>query len=130
MEEPAFDERPLPANQPKWLEMGPAERLLLASVDPTDGKVERRIGTGRGAHVLFVPPIVLDPVTLDPQRSFKIPGGPDDMVFGPDERIWASRRWAQTVAVIDPSTGQMQQIPVGRSPHGIWLNTIPRSPSG
>jgi hypothetical protein len=45
---------------------------------------------------------VLDPVTPDPQRSFKIPRGQDDMVFGPDGRIWASRRWAQTVAVIGP----------------------------
>jgi len=117
----------------------------VAVVDPTDGKVERRIRTGRGAHVLFVPPdrkavyvtnrvdgtvTILDPATLDPQRSFKIPGGPDDMVFGPDGRIWASRRWAQAVAVIDPATGQMQQIPVGRSPHGIWLNTAAQSPPG
>jgi YVTN family beta-propeller protein len=117
----------------------------VAVVDPTDGKVERRVRTGRGAHVLFVPPdrkavyvtnqvdgtvTILDPATLAPQRSFKIPGGPDDMVFGPDGRIWASRRWAQAVAVIDPATGQMQQISVGRSPHGIWLNTAAQSPPG
>lgn len=114
----------------------------VAVVDPTDGHVERRIQTGRGAHVLFVPPdrkvvyvtnrvdgsvTVLDPVTLTPLRSFKISGGPDDMVFGPDGRIWASRRWAQTVAVIDPATGQSQTIGVGRSPHGIWLNTGPKA---
>ena len=79
------------------------------------GHVERRVRTGRGAHVLFVPPdhkaiyvsnrvdgrvTILDPATLEPRRSFKIPGGPDDMVFAPDGRIWVSRRWAQAVAVI------------------------------
>lgn len=117
----------------------------VAVVDPTEGAVERRIRTGRGAHVLFVPPdrkaiyvsnrvdgtvTILDPVTLDPIRSIKIPGGPDDMVFAPDGRIWVSRRWAQAVSVVDPATGQMQQIPVGRSPHGIWLNAAAQSPPG
>lgn len=115
----------------------------VAVVDPADGRVERRIRTGRGAHVLFVPPdrkaiyvsnrvdgtvTILDPATLEPRRSFKIPGGPDDMVFAPDGRIWVSRRWAQAVAVIDPVSGQTQTIPVGRSPHGIWLNLAAQSP--
>ena len=114
----------------------------VAVIDPSDGHVERRIQTGRGAHVLFVPPdgkvvyvinrvdgsvTVLDANTLVAVRSFKISGGPDDMVFGPDGRIWASRRWSQTVAVIDPATGQSQIIAVGRSPHGIWLNTGSRT---
>lgn len=113
----------------------------VAVIDPTDGRVERRVQTGRGAHVLFVPPdqkviyvtnrvdgsvTVLDQQTLNPIRSFKVPGGPDDMVFGPDGRIWASQRWAHTIAVIDPTNGQSQTIRVGRSPHGIWLNTGPK----
>jgi hypothetical protein len=27
------------------------------------------------------------------------------------------------VAVIDPVSGAIERIPVGRSPHGIWMNT-------
>lgn len=110
----------------------------VAVVDPADGRVERKIHTGKGAHVLFVPHdrsviyvsnrvdgsvTVLDPKTLNPIRSFRIPGGPDDMDFAPDGKIWVSERFAHTVAVVDPATGQFQPIEVGRSPHGIWLNT-------
>jgi hypothetical protein len=32
-------------------------------------------------------------------------------------------RFAQSVAVIDPQTGAVERIHVGRSPHGIWMNT-------
>lgn len=110
----------------------------VAVVDPADGHVARRIRTGRGAHVMFVPHdrsaiyvsnrvdgtvTVLDPKTLDPIRSFRIPGGPDDMDFAPDGKIWVSERFARTVAVVDPVTGKFESIGVGRSPHGIWLNT-------
>jgi YVTN family beta-propeller protein len=110
----------------------------VAVVSPADGRVERQVRTGRGAHVLFIPPdgrvlyvtnrvdgsvTVLDPATLNPLRSFKIDGGPDDMVFGPDGRIWASRRWTHAISVIDPITGKRENIQVGKSPHGIWLNT-------
>jgi YVTN family beta-propeller protein len=107
-------------------------------VDPADGHVERVIPTGRGAHVLFVPPdrkviyvtnrvdgtiSVLDPKSLNVLRILKIPGGPDDIDFAPDGKLWATLRWRQEVAVIDPQTGTAQTIRVSRSPHGIWLNT-------
>ena len=112
-------------------------------VDPADGHVERRMRTGRGAHVLVVPPdrkvlyvtnrvdgtiSVLDPKTLDVMRTLKVPGGPDDMDFAPDGRMWASLRWHHSVAVIDPGTNAMDIIPVGRSPHGIWLDTHMQAP--
>ena len=111
---------------------------FVAVVDPGDGRVERRIHTAKGAHVLFVPPngkviyvtnrvdgsvVVLDSDTLTEIRRFRIPGGPDDMDFAPDGKIWITRRWAQSVAVVDPLTGAFQTIRTGRSPHGIWLNT-------
>jgi len=110
----------------------------VAVVDPADGHVERVIPTGRGAHVLFVPPdqkviyvtnrvdgtiSVLDPKSLNVLRTLKIAGGPDDIDFAPDGRLWATLRWRQEVAVIDPQTGAEQTIRVNRSPHGIWLNT-------
>jgi YVTN family beta-propeller protein len=110
----------------------------VAVVDPVDGHVDRFIHTGRGAHVLVVPPdrsvvyvtnrvdgtiSVLDPKTLNVMRSIKVPGGPDDMDFAPDGHMWASLRWHQSVAIIDPEKGVLNLIPVGRSPHGIWLDT-------
>ncbi len=116
----------------------------VAVVDPATGRVERRVQTAKGAHVLFVPPdgkviyvtnrvdgsiVVLNPDSLTEIRRFRIPGGPDDMDFAPDGKIWVTRHWAQSVAVVDPLTGAFQTVQTGRSPHGIWLNTHDRFPS-
>ena len=102
----------------------------IAVVDPADGHVIRRVRTGRGAHNMFVPPdghviyvtnrvagtiSLLDPKSLDVVRALRVPGGPDDMDFAPDGRLWAGLRWAHS--------GAITRIAVGRSPHGIWLNT-------
>jgi YVTN family beta-propeller protein len=110
----------------------------FAVVDPADGHVERTIPTGRGAHTMFVTHdgnliyatnridgtlTVIDPATLSVLRSIRMPGGPDDLDFAQDGKIWAALRFAQAVAVYDPATGAVERIPVGRSPHGIWLNT-------
>ncbi len=110
----------------------------FAVVDPVDGHVERTIPTGRGAHTMFVTHdgkliyatnrvdgtlTVIDPASLSVIRTLHVPGGPDDLDFAPDGKIWAALRFAQSVAVIDPATGAIERIPVGRSPHGIWLNT-------
>jgi YVTN family beta-propeller protein len=113
----------------------------LAEVDPADGHVLRHIVTGKGAHNLFLSPDgktlwvnnrvagtteSLDAATLTPIRTYKMPGGPDDMAFAPDGRLWITRRWAEKVAVLDPATGDYQTIDVGRSPHGIFLNDAAR----
>lgn len=109
----------------------------LAVVDPVDGRVERRVRVGKGAHQLFLSPdrtiiwvnarvdgttTALDARTLAVRRSYKIPGGPDCIDFAPDGRLWVTRRWAEKVAVLDPKTGAYQTVDVGRSPHGIYLN--------
>jgi len=109
----------------------------LAVVDPATGKVLEHVETGRGAHQLFLAPdrktlwvnnraggttTVLDSVTLKPIRSYDIPGGPDDLAFAPNGKIWITRRWAEKVAVLDPVTGSYESISVGRSPHGLFLN--------
>jgi YVTN family beta-propeller protein len=116
----------------------------FAVVDPADGHVERVIPTGRGAHTMFVSHdgrriyatdrvdgtiAVIDAATLTVQRELHVPGGPDDLDFAPDGKIWAALRFAQSVAIIDPATGVVARIPVGRSPHGIWLNTHDAFPS-
>ncbi len=117
----------------------------FAVVDPVDGHVERTVPTGRGAHTMFLTHdgktiyatnrvdgtiTVIDPVSLNVMRTIQVPGGPDDMDFAPDGKIWATLRFAQSVAVLDPVSGAIERITVGRSPHGIWLNThddLPRA---
>jgi DNA-binding beta-propeller fold protein YncE len=109
----------------------------VAVVDPADGHVIDRIRTGKGAHNLFLSPdrkviwvnnrvagttTSLDASNLAPIRSYSIPGGPDDIDFSPDGRLWITRRWAEKVAVLDPKTGEFQTVDVGRSPHGLFLN--------
>jgi DNA-binding beta-propeller fold protein YncE len=112
----------------------------VAEVDPVDGSVIRRIVTGRGAHNLFLSPdrrivwvnnrvagttVALDATTLSVIRSYSIPGGPDDIDFAPDGKLWITRRFAEKVAVLDTATGQYQTVDVGRSPHGLFLNDRP-----
>lgn len=110
----------------------------VAVVDPATGHVARVVKTGKGAHTLFFNRdgskiyatnrvegtiSVIDPVSLAVERSYRVPGGPDDLEFAPDGRIWATLRFAQSVAILDPNTGAVERIAVGRSPHGIWMNT-------
>jgi DNA-binding beta-propeller fold protein YncE len=110
---------------------------FLAEVDPANGQVLRHIITGKGAHNLFLSPDgktlwvnnraagtteSLHADSLIPIRTYRIPGGPDDMAFAPDGKIWITRRFAEKVAVLDPVTGHYDTIDVGRSPHGIFLN--------
>ena len=108
----------------------------IAVVDPVDGRVERRVHTGRGAHQLFPSPdhktiyvnnrvdgttVALDAKTLGLVRTYRVPGGPDCIDFAPDGRLWITQRFVQKVAVLDPVSGEMTSYPVGRSPHGIFL---------
>ncbi len=120
-------------------------RLLVANMGSDDvwvlnaatGKTERKIHTGKGAHQLFPSPdgkliyvnnridstsVVLDAATLNQVRSYKLPGGPDDIEFAPDGKVWFTLRFVHKVAVLDPVSGQFTTIDVGRSPHGIFLN--------
>lgn len=108
----------------------------IVLVDPVDGHIERRIRTGRGAHQVFPSPdgkllyvnnrvdgttVALDARSLDAVRTYKVPGGPDCIDFAPDGKLWITQRFIQKVAVLDPNTGDLRSIPVGRSPHGIYL---------
>ena len=114
----------------------------IAVVDPADGKVLEHVVTGKGAHQLFLSPdrkvlwvnnrvggttVTLDPTTLKVTRRYTVPGGPDDLDFAPNGKVWITRRWAEKVAVLDPTTGSYDTIDVGRSPHGLFLN--PKAPS-
>ncbi|OYV25291.1 MAG: hypothetical protein B7X08_06215 [Acidocella sp. 20-63-7] len=110
----------------------------VLEVDPETGVPGQRVVTGRGAHNLFLSPdggtlyvsnriggtlSALDPATLKVRRTYTLPGGPDDMGIAPDGQLWIALRFAEAVAVMDPESGKYMTIPVGRSPHGIFLNT-------
>lgn len=111
----------------------------IVMVDPTDGTVMRRIPTGRGAHMIVVSPDrrllyvanrvagtidALDWQSLRPLRRYRLTGGPDCIAFAPDGRLWISRRWADSIAVMEPSTGAFTLVGVGRSPHGVFLSPM------
>lgn len=114
----------------------------IAVIDPADGRIERRISTGRGAHQLFLSPdgkilyvnnrvesttTALDAATLAKKRDYSVPGGPDDIAFAPDGKMYLTQRFVREVAVLDPVTGAIEEIEVGRSPHGIFLNPSPKA---
>ena len=110
----------------------------VAEVNPADGHLDRKLEMAPGPHNLFVSPSrkllyvtcrvsgtieQLDWDTLGIVKTFHVAGGPDDIVIAPDGKLWATLRWRQKVAIIDPATSAVSFIPTGRSPHGIWLNT-------
>ena len=63
----------------------------------------------------------IDPVSLQVRRIHEVPGGPDCIAFAPDGAVWATLRWAGRIARLDPNTGEVSSIRVGRSPHGIFV---------
>jgi YVTN family beta-propeller protein len=128
-------------------------RLIVADMgsdgimvlNPRDGATERHITTARGAHQLFLSPdrkilyvnnridsciVALDATTLAHIRTYRVPGGPDDMIFTPDGHIWTTLRFAAKVGMLDPKTGDLQTFPVGRSPHGIFIQGATNSGGG
>jgi YVTN family beta-propeller protein len=109
----------------------------VAVVNPLDGKVERQIHTAKGAHNIFFSldkkrlyvtnrvageVVALDSTSLAEVGRWRVPSGPDDIAFTRDGKLWITERWGQKVAVLDPVANQMNEIRVGRSPHGIYLH--------
>ena len=114
----------------------------IAVIDPVDGRVVRHVRTGRGAHQIFLAPdgkllwvnnrvdgstTALDAATLNPVRTYKVPGGPDCIDFARDGKLWITQRFIQKVGILDPATGALRSFPVGRSPHGIFLTDALRT---
>jgi len=111
----------------------------VAVVDPTDGSVIGHIHTGQGAHIIQISPDrrviyvgnrvagtldALDGTSLRPLARYTLSGGPDCIAFAPDGKLWISRRWRDSLAVMDPADGSFDIIPVGRSPHGVFLSPM------
>ncbi len=89
------------------------------------GDKQRLLVTNRVSNSISI----IDMTTLSVLETFKAPGGPDCMELTADgKELWVTSRWAQKVTVIDMETKKIKvQIPVGRSPHGIYIhNHAPR----
>ncbi|HWK46664.1 MAG TPA: beta-propeller fold lactonase family protein [Stellaceae bacterium] len=135
--------------QPAGVIVTPSGQLLagimgadyVAVMSPADGHVLSRIQTGKGAHQLVPSPdgktiyvsnrvantvTILDAATLKVRGTLTAPGGPDCMEFSQDGReLWVTGRWRAQIDVIDLATGELKHvIPVGRSPHGIYIHKV------
>ncbi len=104
----------------------------------------KRIKTGEGAHafrawgdkrhVLISNRAAntiskIDIQTMTVVANYPAPGGPDCMdLLADGKTILVTSRWARKLTVIDTvSQKVVRQIPVGRSPHGVWtLDHAPR----
>jgi YVTN family beta-propeller protein len=132
---------------PAGIWMTPDDRHLLVGVMGRDyvevidwraQKSVKRIVTGKGAHNfrplgdgrhVFVTNRVentvslLDMQTLEKVYDIRVPNGPDCMEVSADGRtLWVTQRWGKSVAVVDiPSRKMVGSIPVGKSPHGIFI---------
>lgn len=126
----------------------PDDRYLLVGMTGDDhvevwdvsGKEPRKvktIKTGQGAHAfraagdkrhVYVSNRVantigkIDLQTLALVDSYPAPGGPDCMeVVAGGRYLLVSSRWAKKLTVIDTQSRQIvRQVPVGKSPHGVW----------
>lgn len=111
----------------------------VAILDPTDGSVVGRIPTGEGTHMVQISPDrrilyvgnrvagtldAVDAETLRVLTRYTLSGGPDCIAFAPDGKLWITRRWRDSLAVLDPASGAMEIVPVGRSPHGVFLSPM------
>jgi len=113
----------------------------IVELDPKEGKVLRKVVTGKGAHNVFAGPdgrlyvtnrlsntiTALDMTTFRILQTYKGAGGPDCIDFTDDKReMWVTARWLKSVHVFDVATGELKRtISVGRSPHGISLYKRP-----
>jgi YVTN family beta-propeller protein len=96
-----------------------------------------KIPTGKGAHAfrsagdgrsVFVSNRVantisrIDIATLQVTDTYPVPGGPDCMDVSADGKtLLVTSRWAKKLSVVDLASRKVvQQVSVGRSPHGVW----------
>ena len=121
-----------------------ADGVQVFDVSGKEPKVIKTIKTGKGAHafrsfgdkrhVLVSNRVAntiskIDMHTLEVVGVFPGPGGPDDMEISADGKLlMVASRWIKKLTVIDIESKKIiQQVNVGRSPHGVWtLEHAPR----
>ncbi|WP_114943574.1 YncE family protein [Microvirga calopogonii] len=108
-----------------FIPTGPGTHGLYPSRDGTKLYV-----ANRGSHRTNGAPhgpgsvSVIDFATRKVEATWHIPGGgsPDmGNVSADGKRLWLSGRYDGVVYVIDTATGEMETVPVGRSPHGLTV---------
>lgn len=110
-----------------------AEPVLAKRIETGDGAHAFR-AWGDGRHVLVSNRVAntinrVDLQTLSVVDTYPAPGGPDCMDLTADGKtILVTSRWARKLTLIDTTTREVAlQVPVGRSPHGVWtLDHAPR----
>jgi YVTN family beta-propeller protein len=122
----------------KHLLVGVMGRDYVEVIDWREKKSVKQIKTGKGAHNfrslgdgrhVFVSNRVdntislIDQSTLEKLYDIAVPGGPDCMDVSADGKtLWVTMRWSKKVGVVDIAARKLiDSIPVGRSPHGIFL---------
>ena len=134
--------------QPAGILVSPDDQLLyvgvmgedhVAVIDWRRQQLVSRIRTGNGAHnfrgvgdgrhLLVSNRVagtvsVIDMARREVVSEFASAGGPDCMELADDGRtLWVTTRWNKRVNVVDLFSGQIiARIPVGRSPHGVYLH--------
>ena len=124
----------------KYLMIGILGDNYVEVVDWRNRKQYKKIFTGKGAHNFVrlgdgkhvflsnraentISKINMETLTV--VDSYPAPGGPDCMDVTADQRyLWMTSRWARKVSILDLQTKTIvKQIPVGHSPHGIYLSS-------
>ena len=135
-------------NAPAGVVMLPDDKRLLVAltgednivvVDAKDGAIKSSLQTGKGAHNFwpkgdgrhyFLSNRVEGTVSLIDTKdepkvvgTVRIPGGPDCMDITPDgKELWVTQRFLRRVAIVDIETLKLvASIPVGKSPHGVFM---------
>ena len=121
-----------------------ADAVQVFDVSGKEPKMIKTIKTGKGAHafrafgdkrhVLVSNRVAntiskIDMQTLEVVGTFPGPGGPDDMEISADGKLlMVASRWIKKLTVVDIESKKIiQQVNVGRSPHGVWtLEHAPR----
>ncbi|EJO28452.1 YVTN family beta-propeller repeat protein [Achromobacter marplatensis] len=118
---------------------------FVEAYDVSNGpaKLVKRIPTAAGAHAfraqgdkrhLFVSNRTansisrIDMQTLTVTDTFAVPGGPDCMdMLADGKTLLVTSRWARKMTVVDLEQKKVvNQVSVGKSPHGVWtLNHAP-----
>jgi len=136
-----------------WLD-AKRERLLtgimggdyVSVISTRDGRALDKIKVGKGAHqiyedkgrsLLYVSARVDNTITaidrdsLKVVRTYKAGPGVDCMELAKGgKELWYTARWAKRVEVLDLESGKViAKIPVGRSPHGIYIHDAARTAS-
>ncbi len=130
----------LPDNKRLLVALTGEDGILV--MNPADGSVTGRLQTGKGAHNFWPwgdgrhwllsnrvegTVSVIDTQAMTVVNTIRLPGGPDCMDITPDgKELWVTQRFLRRIAIVDMATLKVvASIPVGKSPHGVFILKAP-----